>query len=130
MTLDEVLDGAVLPGVHDLDDPVDAGEAAARVGDRGWRMFHVDGSTVVDKRSFLAAMAAGCGFPAWFGQNWDALADALADLSWAPAPGYVLLFDQSQRYRAHADWTLVSEIFDEVVGRWAREITPFFVLVR
>ena len=130
MTLDDVLRGEVAPGVHLLDDPVDPADAAEQVRERGWRMFHVDGTTVVDKRSFLAAIASGCRFPTWFGHNWDALADALGDLSWAPAAGYVVLFDHSVRYRTHADWLLVSEIFDEVVGRWAQDITPFFVLVR
>ncbi len=129
-TLDDVLRGEAVPGVHALDDAVDPIEAATRVRDRGWHMFHVDATAVVDKRSFLAAMASGCGFPTWFGHNWDALTDALTDLSWAPAPGYVVLFDHAERYRHHPDWALVTEIFDEVVGRWARDITPFFVLVR
>lgn len=130
MTLDDVLRGEVLPGVHLLDDPIDPFDAAERVRGRGWTMFHVDGSTAVDKRSFLTAMATGCGFPAWFGHNWDALSDALRDLSWAPAPGYVVLIDHSARYRAHRDWAHAAEIFDEAVRRWAQDITPFFVLVR
>jgi hypothetical protein len=130
VTLDDVLHGEVVPGVHVLDDPIDPSDAAERVRARGWTMFHVDGSVVVDKRSFLAAMAEGCGFPKWFGHNWDALADALRDLSWAPAPGYVVLVDHSARYRAHTDWPLVTEIFDDVVSRWAEDITPFFFLVR
>lgn len=129
-TLDGVLRGEVLPGIHVLDDPIDPFDASERVRDRGWTMFHVDGSTAVDKRSFLAAMATGCGFPQWFGHNWDALSDALRDLSWVPAPGYVLLIDHSARIRAHRDWALVTEIFDEAVSRWARDIIPFFVLVR
>ncbi len=130
MTLDDVLHGEAVPGVHVLDDPVDPVVAAERVRERGWHMFHVDGTTVVDKRSFLAAMATGCGFPTWFGQNWDALTDTLRDLSWAPAAGYVVLIDHSARYRTHADWALVTEIFDEVTGHWAQAIVPFFVLLR
>ena len=130
MTLDDVLRGDAVPGVHLLDDRVDPVEAAERVRERGWLLLHVDATRAVDKRSFLTAIAEGCGFPTWFGHNWDALADALRDLSWAPAAGYVVLIDHSERYRTHADWGLVTEIFDEVTGHWAQDIVPFFVLLR
>ncbi|MFB9069541.1 barstar family protein [Pseudofulvimonas gallinarii] len=39
----------------------------------------------------FARMAAVFRFPEWFGDNWDALADCLADLSWWLARGYVLV---------------------------------------
>ncbi|MBN1425603.1 barstar family protein, partial [Candidatus Fermentibacteria bacterium] len=39
----------------------------------------------------LAAFAAALHFPSYFGRNWDALYDCLADLSWRPACGYALL---------------------------------------
>ena len=40
--------------------------------------------------SLLQRMAAAFAFPPGFGLNWDSLADALSDLSWLPAEGYVL----------------------------------------
>ncbi|MBY8854305.1 barstar family protein, partial [Saccharothrix sp. MB29] len=36
------------------------------------------------KRAAIAAIAEALSFPAWFGQNLDALYDALTDLSWLP----------------------------------------------
>lgn len=38
------------------------------------------------KAELLDALGQGLEFPGWVGQNWDALADALGDLSWLP-PG-------------------------------------------
>jgi RNAse (barnase) inhibitor barstar len=129
-TLDEVLSGAVEPGVYTLDDATAAFEVDEQVGRRGWQAFHLDGTSIVDKESFLSAIAAACRFPAWFGHNWDALTDALTDLSWTPAPGYVLLYDGHDRYRSHPDWVTVLEIFREASTRWAETGTPFSVLLR
>ncbi|ATE59041.1 barstar family protein [Thauera sinica] len=42
------------------------------------------------KADLLARIASAMRFPDWFGHNWDALADCLTDLSWLPAPAYVL----------------------------------------
>jgi hypothetical protein len=39
-----------------------------------------------DKAGLLARTADALEFPAWFGHNWDALADCLTDLAWRPAP--------------------------------------------
>lgn len=129
-TLDEVLRGAVEPGVHLLDDLTDAFDLDEQVGGRGWLLFHLDGAGVVDKESFLQAIAGACHFPKWFGHNWDALADALGDLSWAPAAGYVLLYDGHEHYRTHPDWVTVVRIFEETVARWTEAGTPFYVLLR
>jgi hypothetical protein len=129
-TLAEVLDGGVGPAVHELEDLDDASVIAERVAARGWHFFHVDGADVTDKASFLQAVATACDFPEWFGHNWDALADSLADLSWAPAPGYVLLYDRHQAYASSPEWPMVVDIFEWTARRWAGEAVPFAVLLR
>jgi len=76
-------------GVYRLNCTVDDLRNAAR--EAGFALFEIDLSGAHNKGALLAALAEVIGAPEWFGNNWDALADALGDLSWHPAPGYVLL---------------------------------------
>ncbi len=128
--LSEVLAGVVAPGVHELDDTTDTAVIGELVAERGWRLFHLDGHGIVDKATFLAHVATACDFPEWFGSNWDALADSLRDLSWAPASGYVLLYEHHVAYESSPEWPMVISIFEETTQRWDRAGVPFFVLLR
>ena len=53
------------------------------------------------KAELLDAVAEALEFPAWTGRNWDALADALADLSWLPPGPHVLVWAAPERLRAN-----------------------------
>lgn len=44
----------------------------------------------------FAELAEVLEFPEYFGHNWDALEECLADLEWLPAKGYVLVFTDSE----------------------------------
>jgi RNAse (barnase) inhibitor barstar len=44
------------------------------------------------KAELLEEFARALEFPAWVGRNWDALADALGDLSWLPTGPHVLVW--------------------------------------
>ena len=46
-----------------------------------WTTAVVDGRMVTTKESLLTALDRELAFPDWFGQNWDALADALSERS-------------------------------------------------
>jgi RNAse (barnase) inhibitor barstar len=50
----------------------------------------------VEKQPLLRNIAAALEFPDWFGGNWDALEDCLSDLSWHPAAGHVLVFENAK----------------------------------
>ena len=80
-------------GVYRLNCTLDDLRGAAQVS--GFSVFVVDLAEAHNKGALLAALAEAIGAPEWFGNNWDALADALGDLSWRPAPGYVLLLRDS-----------------------------------
>ena len=77
-------------------------------------------------------------FPDYFGHNWDALEECLADLEWLPAKGYVLLITDAGCVLPDDDEE--HETFLEILrdageawgsgqaGMGARRATPFHVL--
>lgn len=109
------------------------GEAAVAAVARnlGYPWLTVDLAPVRDKATLLAALARTLAFPAWFGHNWDALADCLGDMSWRPAAGYVLVLAHADALRAAAegDFLLLLEILAETSQRWREEGVPFWTFV-
>jgi RNAse (barnase) inhibitor barstar len=71
-------------------------------GERGYSCALADLAGCHDKDEFLARMAEALDFPAWFGRNWDAFFDCLADLSWLPAGGHVLVLLNAADMQRHA----------------------------
>lgn len=53
-----------------------------------WEQWHLDTTGIGDKGALMDRLSETFGLPAWFGRNWDALADCLTDLR--PEPGVVL----------------------------------------
>ncbi len=116
-------------GVYRLNCPLD--ELHVAVAQAGFALFEASLAAVQGKGEFLAAVAQAVKAPEWFGHNWDALADALGDLSWHhPVQGYVLLLhDGGETLGLSAeDQTSVTEIFDGAVNFWKSQGKPFWVL--
>lgn len=88
-----VLAGHEPPGIHLWHGAFDPDDVRHTVEHAGWGFGHVDGWTGADtKAAFLAAVGDALGFPEWYGQNFDALADCLHDIG-AGTDGVVLLWD-------------------------------------
>ena len=101
----------------------------------GWRCFTLDGAGVADKSGFLRAIAEAMSFPAYFGQNWDALEECLTDLSWvagADRAGHILLYEHVAPLirEAPADWAVALEILMAAVAHRRGTPTPLAVLLR
>ena len=92
--------------------------------------FEVDLHAARDKAGFLAACARGLNFPAHFGANWDAFSDCINDLSWAAAPGYVIVFENVASPAQHAaDETATAlEILRAAADAWRIRDRTFVVL--
>jgi RNAse (barnase) inhibitor barstar len=110
------------PGVH----PLPAGGIAGLVsaaGAAGIRLHRIDLAARRDKAGLLAALAEGLSFPAWFGHNWDALSDCLADLSWLPEACVAIVFEHAERLAESApdDYLTALEIFTEAAESLAAE---------
>jgi RNAse (barnase) inhibitor barstar len=97
----------------------------------GLRCTRMDLSGCTDKDELLARFAAAFEFPAWFGHNWDALADCLDDLEWLDGAGHVLLIEHVADLQAAAPASLATllEILTETSRAWQARGLPFWVLV-
>lgn len=94
----------------------------------GFVMFEADMDKVQGKGEFLAAIAQAIHAPAWFGANWDALADALGDLSWCPSSGYVLLLRSGgDALGLNDDRNIAKAILADTVEFWKSQGKPFWV---
>jgi len=84
-----------------------------------------------DKQGLLARLAEALHFPAHFGHNWDALADALGDLRRGDVPGFVLLFEHSETLRraATGDFKTAMEVLQAACRGWAERDTPFWCFI-
>lgn len=91
----------------------------------------IDLSGCSGKGAFLERTAAALDFPSWFGGNWDALFDCLADLSWRPGRGHVLLFENTADLRRHAPEVLDTAIttLSDAATAWEERGTPFRALI-
>jgi RNAse (barnase) inhibitor barstar len=103
--------------------------SAAKAG--GLAAFRVNLAKAGDKEQMLAAIAKALKFPDWFGHNFDALADCLADMSWKPAEGYLVLLEHCDGIHGKAEENFVStlQIFEQAASDWREEGIPFWCLV-
>lgn len=97
----------------------------------GFSIHRIDLAMVRDKGALLDRLATSLEFPAWFGHNWDALADCLADLSWLQANGYLILLEHCDGFRAARaeDFITLLQIFQAAAEAWRESRVPFWVLV-
>lgn len=80
------------------------------------------------KADLLARFAEALQFPDWFGQNWDALADCLSDLSWLQGspPRILLIEGLSGREEA---LPILFEILEQAVSDSAERGVALWVFI-
>ncbi len=95
----------------------------------GCALFDADLKGVKGKQNLLNALARAASFPPEFGVNWDALADALCDLSWHKATGYVLLLrNVSDTFGLSAnDREIALDLLADTVVYWRQRKKPFWI---
>jgi RNAse (barnase) inhibitor barstar len=96
---------------------------------RGTRLdvARIDLGGAADKDALLARLAEALGFPDWFGGNWDALEDCLADLSWRPGEGHVLLLERHGELSLD-DLGVLIDILSASAEYWRGRGRPFFAV--
>ena len=104
----------------------------------GFVLKIIKGRHCATPANLFAEFARALKFPDYYGHNWDALEECLADLEWMPAKGYVLLLTDAVHVLPDDDTEY--ETFLEVLcdageawgsgqaGMGTRRATPFHIL--
>ena len=127
-TLEQRLREPRRSGVYRAAEPPLELEAAAHAAQV--RMFAVDASGARTKAQMLGLLGRTLAFPSWFGRNWDALEDCLADLSWVEGPGVLIRIEGFSAY-AEADpdgFAILLDIFKTSAEYWRGEGRSFWVI--
>ncbi|WP_435626798.1 barstar family protein [Candidatus Ferrigenium straubiae] len=127
-SLTQQLNDTAAAGSYTLRCSVDELRNAA--SEAGFALFDADLRGVKGKLNLLNALAQAAAFPPEFGANWDALADALCDLSWhGGAAGHVLLLrNVSDTFGLSAnDREIAQDILADTVVYWRQRNKPFWI---
>lgn len=112
-------------GVYHLaQDAREVEKAAAAAGLVAWR---IDIGHAHDKKDFLHKLAATMKFPAGSAPGWN----ALTDLSWQPAAGWVLVLEKSKHFcggHGH-EFKEAMEVMSDAAGYWRVQGKPFWTLI-
>ena len=130
--VEALFSGAVAPGVYRTGLRTTPASLARAAESHGWRAFHLDGRELATKTEFIETSGRAMRFPSYSGNNWDAFEENLNDLSWAPAQGYLVVFDGAGGFaRSQPDeFAVALDILGESVKRWQKMGIPLVVLLR
>lgn len=88
--------------------------------------------TISDETYLIGILERLFQFPEYFGRNWDAVDECLADLSWLPAKGYCCILHSAHalRHRDQRVYSLLLDSFRYAADRWQQEDhVPFKLLL-
>lgn len=114
---------------HLIDRDLQPLQSAAR--ELGLFTVTLDLADCTDKDELLRRIAAALAFPDYFGHNWDALDECLADLAWLDAPGFVLGIEHSGALRDAGgdDYATFIAILENASDAWRDRDVPFWAFI-
>ncbi len=88
----------------------------------GYALRIVQGKKCTTPAGVFEEFARALEFPDYFGHNWDALEECLADLGWLPAKGYVVLITEAQSVIPGDDeeYETLLEILNDAGEAWSK----------
>lgn len=92
--------------------------------------IQIEGKRLIGREAMFGALAEALRFPDYFGANWDALEECLADLSWLEGP-VALVIDAAgePERRAPEEWGLLIDILAEAARVWEADGRAFSVFL-
>jgi len=129
--LSEIVRDRRASGVYVLQGTVGAAEVREIAKAHELAFFHLRGRGVEDKDRFFQEAATVLNFPEYFGHNWDAFEECLTDMSWLPAPGYLILCEDLESFRQQArdDYQTFLAISRDAASFWKDSGKAFFVVL-
>lgn len=97
----------------------------------GWRVVPLDTDEADGAEGFLEACSDAFELPDWFGMNWDALDEALADLDLEPFSGVLVVWTGWQELLENeaAAVSTALDVFATALRSWRDDGVPGGVLV-
>lgn len=86
---------------------------------------------VASKDDLLRIIAEALEFPAYFGNNWDALDECLSDMSWAPAGAYALILNGAGNAWKLSPYAMGKFLMSWLYAhkQWSKINTPFHLIL-
>lgn len=109
----------------------DLAELQAAAGALGLFNATLDLTGCTDQRELMARMASALRLPDYFGHNWDALDECLADLEWLDAEGFVLAIEHSRELRTAGagDYATLVSVLENASDQWRGHGVPFWAFI-
>jgi RNAse (barnase) inhibitor barstar len=109
----------------------DGRQLAQTAADAGLAAFRIDIGHAHDKDDFVEHLAEALRFPEGSGNDWDALADCLKDLSWLGGKGYVVILEKSKHFcDAHRhEFDESISVLKDAAAFWRGQGKPFWALI-
>lgn len=97
------------------------------------QFFHICGTHISDKQSFLASISHAMDFPDYFHSNWDAFEECITDMEWQTiANGFVLLYENFENFVdcAPSQWRILLDILESSVQFWNQQKVPVYIFLK
>jgi RNAse (barnase) inhibitor barstar len=108
---------------QDVTEPLDTEQVLAELGVTA-RVL--DGKLMRTKAGLIDEFASRLAFPDYFGRNWDALADCLADLDWLRGLAYAFVIHRASELLADEPPAQISAFFqliEQTAAQWAQPVS-------
>lgn len=88
----------------------------------GFLVRTIEGKKCRTSSSLFDEFAQALSFPEYFGHNWDALEECLADFEWLPAKGYILLISDAQAVLPNdeEEYETLLEVLNDAGEAWSK----------